>query len=337
MKTSFHPKLVNAPFLDPGLFIAFQYQRKALLFDLGDLHALAPRELQKVSHVFVTHAHMDHFIGFDFLLRALLGRDKEIHLFGPPEFSDRVEGKLAGYTWNLVDAYEHSLSLKVTEVWPEKLKTKAYRCQDRFQPSGMEEEVHFEGVLLEEPSFRLEAVLLDHCVPCLGFALVESFSIRIDKERLDELGLPVGPWLTRFKRTLHEQNNLDKAFMVTWEQAGKITKESRFVLGELAEKIARISPGQKIAYISDVAGCPENLDKAERLVRHADSLFIEAPFLDRDREIAEKKSHLTAKQAGTLARRAGVKHLTVFHFSPRYAGRAQELEREAMEAFNSKR
>jgi ribonuclease Z len=335
MRTSFYPKLINDPVCDPGLFIAFLHQKRAFLFDLGDLHALVPRELLKISHVFVTHAHMDHFIGFDHLLRTLLGRNKVIHLFGPPEFFDRIEGKLAGYTWNLVDAYEHSLSLKVTEVWPEKLKTKIYRCRDGFASSGAQEEVSFQGVLMKEPSFRLEAALLDHDVPCLGLALVESLSIKIDKKGLEELDLPVGPWLTRFKKALYEQTGLDEAFWVTWEKQGRVIKETRFILSELAEKIARISPGQKIAYISDVAGRPENLEKAERLVRHADSLYIEAPFLDRDREIAEKKSHLTAKQAGTLARRAGVKHLTVFHFSPRYAGMAQELEKEAMEAFNS--
>jgi ribonuclease Z len=333
MRTSFHPRLINDPFSDPGLFIAFLYHRRALLFDLGDLHSLGPRELLKVSHVVVTHAHMDHFIGFDHLLRTLLGRDKAIHLFGPPDFFDRVEGKLTGYTWNLVDSYEHSLSLKVTEVWPEKLKTKVYRCRERFASSGTEEELTFQGVLLKEPSFQLEAAILDHSVPCLGIALVESFSINIDKERLLDLGLPRGPWLTRFKKALHEQKDLNALFVVTWEQGGKVTREKRFVLGELAQKIARISPGQKIAYLSDMSGRPENLEKAERLIRQADSLYVEAPFLDRDREIAEDKSHLTAKQAGTLARLAGVKRLIVFHFSPRYAGRGQEIEKEAMDAF----
>ena len=336
MTTSFHPKLINDPFCDPGLFISFLHRRRALLFDLGDLHALSPRDLLKVSHVFVTHAHMDHFIGFDFLLRTLLGRDKEIHLFGPPEFFDRIEGKLAGYTWNLVDEYEHFLSLRVTEVWPEKLRTKIYFCRDRFAPAGKAEEVSFNGILLKEPSFQLEAELLDHRVPCLGLALVESFSINIDKERLQDLDLPVGPWLTRFKKALHAQNKPDDVFVVAWKQEGGIIKEKSFILGELAQKIARISPGQKIAYISDVTGRPENLEKAERLIRHADSLYIEAAFLDRDREIAEKKCHLTAKQAGTLARKGGVKRLTLFHFSPRYAGMAQELEKEAKEAFNRK-
>ncbi|MBN2032631.1 MAG: ribonuclease Z [Deltaproteobacteria bacterium] len=328
--------LINDPFCDPGLFISFLHQRRALLFDLGDLHALTPRDLMKVSHVFVTHAHMDHFIGFDLLLRTLLGRDKEIHLFGPPEFLNRVEGKLAGYTWNLVEEYEHSVCLTVTEVWPEKLKTKRFFCRDQFRPVDSHENAWFQGVLLKEPSFRLEASLLDHRVPCLGLALIENFSINIDTESLRNMDLPVGPWLTRFKRALYGGAKHGDGFVVTWEDRGRTVKEERFVLDELAEKIARISPGQKIAYISDVVGRPENLEKAESLIKHSDHLFIEAPFMDRDRAIAEKKCHLTAKQAGTLAKKAGVKRLTVFHFSPRYAGMGQELEREAMEAFNEK-
>jgi ribonuclease Z len=336
MRTSFHPRLINDPFSDPGLFISFLYQKRSILFDLGDLHGLAPRDLLKVSHVFVTHAHMDHFIGFDALLRALLGREKEIHLVGPPEFFARVEGKLAGYTWNLVDEYEYTFSLKVTEVWPQKLKTKTYLCEERFTAAEEEREEPFFGTLLEEPSFHLEGVLLDHRIPCLGLSLVESFSINIDKEALRALELPVGPWLTRFKKVLHDQEDPAQPFPVTWEQGGRVVEEKRFILGELAQRIARISPGQKIAYLSDMAGSPENLEKAENLVRHADSLYIEAAFLERDREIARKKYHLTAKQAGTLARKAGVKRLTLFHFSPRYSDMAEELEKEAMEAFSSK-
>jgi len=332
-RPSFTTRLVNPPFDDPGLFISFLYQRRAILFDLGDLHALSPRELLKVQHVFVTHTHMDHFVGFDTLLRVSLGREKELHLFGPADFFDRVEGKLAGYTWNLVDEYPYSLQLRVTEVDEERCRTRRYLCRDRFHRAGDEEDAPFTRILVKEPAFRIEAALLDHRIPCLGLSLIEEFSVNIDKEALEALGLPVGPWLTSFKKAVAEKKDPGHAFSVVWEEEGKILREKTFPFGELAEKIARISPGQKVTYLTDLLGSPENLEKAVELARDADHLFVEAAFLDRDRETAKAKSHLTAKEAGTLARIARVKQITLFHFSPRYSDLEEEIRREAMEAF----
>ncbi len=333
MRTSFHPRLINPPFSDPGLFLSFLYQKRALLFDLGDLGGLSARDMLKVSHVFVSHTHMDHFFGFDTLLRTALGRDKDIHLFGPQGFFSNVKGKLAGYTWNLVDDYAYNLRLKVTEVAPEIMRTRHYHCRDRFRSKPETAEEAFSGVLMEEPHFRMEAVLLEHRIPCLGLSLVENVHVSIIKGALEELGLSTGPWLTRFKKALYEKKDPDGEFVVTWEQGGTIIKEKGFRLGTLAEKIAGISPGQKISYITDVSGSPENKDKILELVKHSDHLFIEAAFLDRDRHLAREKNHLTAKEAGELAREAGVRLLTLFHFSPRYMEHPDELRREAAEAF----
>jgi ribonuclease Z len=325
--------LINDPFSDPGLFIPFAFQKRALLFDLGDLQPLSTQNLLKISHVFVTHTHMDHFIGFDALLRLLLGRDKELHLFGPSGFFKQIEGKLAGYTWNLVDEFLAHLRLRVTEVWPEKTVSKVYPCRERFIPQEQEAVAPFSGCLLQEPSFYVQGVLLDHRIPCLGLALVEHFSINIHKERLQEMGLPVGPWLNRFKTALHERQDPQKEFIVTWKEVAGLKKEKRFLLGELAEKIARFSPGQKIVYLTDLIASPENRTKALQLAQDADYLFIEAAFLDDDQDLARQKFHLTAREAGEWARLAGVKKFSLFHHSPRYAQKPKNFLAEAQKAF----
>jgi ribonuclease Z len=90
MPRHFDPALVNDPFDDPGLYVDLAFERRALLFDLGDIGRLAPRKLLRVSDVFVTHRHMDHFAGFDQLLRRLLGREKVLNLYGPAGMIDAV-------------------------------------------------------------------------------------------------------------------------------------------------------------------------------------------------------------------------------------------------------
>jgi ribonuclease Z len=72
------------------------------------------------------------------------------------------------------------------------------------------------------------------------------------------------------------------------------------------------------------------------LAHDADLLFIEAAFLDADARTAAERGHLTARQAGRLAREASAKQMIPIHFSPRYLGREEELRREAQEAFGTR-
>jgi len=332
MRPSFHPRLINGPFDDPGLFIPFQFQNRALIFDLGDINSLAPKDILKISHAFVSHTHMDHFIGFDRLLRLFLGREKHLSLYGPPGFLKNLEGKLAAYTWNLADKYNYPLSLRISEVHPQYRLCRHYRCRDRFQPIEDPVELPFAGILYEEPAFRVSAVVLDHKIPCLGFSLKEHFHINIVKTGLTALGLTPGPWLMGFKQALYDRTDPSSIFEAEF---GRQEPAKQFILGELADRIARITPGQKISYITDVMYNRSNRQRIVEFVKGSNHLFIEAVFLERDREIAERKHHLTARQAGLLAGKAQVKQMTVFHFSPRYTGLEEQLREEARAAYES--
>ena len=116
MRPMLHPMLVNGRTGDPALYIETLFEKHAILFDLGDIAALSPRKVQRLEHVFVSHAHIDHFVGFDRLLRLLVGREKTIRLYGPEGFVDNVHHKLRAYRWNLVDRYLSDLTFVVTEI-----------------------------------------------------------------------------------------------------------------------------------------------------------------------------------------------------------------------------
>ena len=330
MRPSFHPRPVNGPFGDPGVFVSFLFERRAILFDAGDIHSLPPKDILKISHVFISHTHMDHFTGFDRLLRLFLGREKELFMYGPKGFLGNVEGKLAGYSWNLVDHYSNRFRLHASEISDDGIVTRSYPCRTGFVAEKTGHTMPFGGTIHREPGLSVSAGILDHSIPCLGFALKERFHVNIIKDKLDRMGLSVGPWLKDFKTALFEGRDPNSEFTVPGDAEHHPQK---FVLGDLAGEIAIITPGQKIAYITDVVYDESNERKMIDLAENADYLFIEAAFLDRDKEQAGQKYHLTARQAGTIAAKAGVKQFSISHFSPRYVGMEDLLQTEADRAY----
>jgi ribonuclease Z len=83
VRTLLHPFLPNGPAGDPVVWIDVLDEGTSLLIDMGDLRAVHHRKLLRVERAIVTHTHMDHFIGFDQLLRISLQRERELTLTGP--------------------------------------------------------------------------------------------------------------------------------------------------------------------------------------------------------------------------------------------------------------
>lgn len=331
-----HSRLINSPFGDPGVYVGLMFEKRGLLFDLGDLQPLSDRRLLRVDHVFVSHTHMDHFTGLDRLVRIFLGREKTLHLFGPPGFVDRVGHKLAAYTWNLVGNFPTDFTLIVGEFGSDGMLTQArLRCRAEFDPEPLDSLTATNGVLVDEANYRVRAAVLDHGIPCLGFAVEEHRHVNVWKNRVEAMGFRVGPWLRELKLAILRDDPDETPFRVWWREDGDI-RETERPLGELKTELTRIVPGQKIAYVTDVAWSEDNSAAIVALARNADLLYIETPFLDQDAELAARKRHLTAAQAGRLAREAGVQRMIPFHFSPRHSDREDALRREAEAAFTGK-
>ncbi len=333
MTPQFHASLINDPFGDPGLYVDFLFQRRAIMFDIGTIAQVPTRKLLRVSHVFVSHCHIDHFIGFDHLLRLSLGRDKLLHLFGPPGFTSQVEHRLASYTWNLVYSYETDFTVVATELLPTGEACRAeFHCRHQFRREGESTLTIDDGLLLDEEELRVRATFLDHKVPCLAFALEEKAHVNVHKSRLEALGLPTGPWLQELKKAVLKDE--PDAFPIrVWWRDGDSVRERFIPLGTLRNEVLRVVAGQKIAYVTDVGLTPQNAGRIVELAHGADYLFIEATFMHQDAERALDRSHLTARQAGELARRAGAERVIPFHFSPRYLDRENSLRDEVVQAF----
>ena len=175
MRNLLEPSLVNDPFGDPGLYVDLRDERRALLFDLGDIAVLPPRKLLRVSHVFVSHTHMDHFAGFDQLLRVVLGRKSSIVLFGGPGFVAQVEHKLRAYTWNVVHRYTVELVLDVREIGVDGRGQRArFSSRSGFAREGCGAFECAADVLHDEALLRVRGRFVDHEMPCLAFAVEEK-------------------------------------------------------------------------------------------------------------------------------------------------------------------
>ena len=336
MNPSFSSYLINDVFGDPGLYVEVRWSKRALLFDLGHNEGLGPTRLLRAGEIFVSHTHMDHFIGFDAVLRVALGRGKTLKLCGPPGLIDNVQGKLRGYTWNLVDGYP--LTIEVREFHECEVRQTAFRASDGFRPSTQATipMPHGDGPLftvLEDPMFTVKAVALNHRIPSFAYSLEEQFHINVNKQKLHAAGLRVGAWLKDVKQHIWQGRSDDFRFTVALYDEHR-REDREFVLREVKEQFLTISRGQKIAYVVDARYDEENEAKIVALARGADIFYCESSYLDCDAEKARDRYHLTARQSGQMARKAKVRDLVVFHFSPRYTGHGEELEREAVEAFH---
>jgi len=336
MRGAFELTLVKGPAGDPALLADLVGAGRAVLCDLGTLAGLSPRKLLRVRDILLSHAHLDHFCGFEHFLRVVLGRARTVRLVGPEGTIERLEHRLASYSWNLAGTYREGVIFSVLEVLESGGRRRAsLALADRFRCGQIETYGVDSDHVLDEPRLSIRAVPLDHEIPCLAFALAEPKHVQIWRNRLDAMGLGTGPWLRSLKDAVLADAPDATSIVARWRTPlGSV--ERILPLGLLRREVLEVVPGQRVVYVTDCAWTRRNVERILDLARGADTLVIEAPFLDADRPQARSRHHLTAREAGTLGRWAAVRRVIPFHFSPRYVGRYELLEEEVRAAFEGR-
>ncbi len=144
--------------------------------------------------------------------------------------------------------------------------------------------------------FYIRAFPLSHTKTCVGYTLEElDRPGQFNPEEAARLKVPKGPLWGKLQ---HGQNvlNTDGIEITPDQIVGKPRK------------------GRKFSFVTDT----QYLTSIANEVRGSDLLICEGMFSDDCADQAKEKKHMTARQAGTIARDAEVKRMAMIHYSPRY-------------------
>ena len=154
--------------------IALRYEGEVILWDCGEG---VQRQLissgisyMRISKIFITHLHGDHFLGLPGLIQTLsfAGRTEALEIYGPPGIEELVSAMLKlGY-------FELSFEVRVGEL------------------SG--------SFTLEEDRYRISALRVEHGLPAFGLVFEEKKGRRFLREKAEALGIPPGPLYKKLQR-----------------------------------------------------------------------------------------------------------------------------------------
>ena len=307
---------MNSPFEDTAFFLRNTYKTEPFLFDCGRIGGLANHEVQSIREIFISHTHIDHFYGFDRILRGTLLSDKKYRIFGPPGIIKNVQGKIDSYTWNLIKSY--NVSYEVIEL---NLERKEYRTALFAACDGLERvegSIRHEDLILGD-GFKLDFEFFDHRVPSVGYRVTEPDMVSVSKEKMAGSGFVSGKWLKKLKEHILAGQTDE---MIEAETAdGKALVK----VADAAEKIIEYVEPQSVTYITDIAPSFDNVKKAVQFAKGSTILLIEAMFLKEDVLHANFKKHLTLDLSKHIFRESGSKFVRFFHFTTRYDSCKKDL------------
>lgn len=263
-----------------------RYQGRKILIDCGEGTQVSMKILgwgfKTIDAICITHAHGDHIIGLSGLLMTMAnsGKTDPLTIVGPKGIEKVVEG------------------LRV--IAPEL----PYRVDIVENPKETINIIDSKGII------NLNALELEHSVPCLGYSFDIKRSAKFIKEKAMDNDVPKSLW-SKLQRN------------ETIEYEGKIYT-SDMVLGEDRK-------GLKVSYVTDTRPLPSLPD----FIYKSDLFICEANYgSDEDLPKAIKNKHMTFREAAVLANKGKVDKLVLTHFGPALGNPLKYIE-NAKEEFEN--
>lgn len=190
---------------------------------------------------------------------------------------------------------EHAIRIKVEEVG-------TAQCTPNCGIKGQK--------FFETNDFYLEAKSMAHGIPCNAYCFVKKGQLRIDKKKLKKSRIPSGPLLAKIKQ----------GKSISYNGKKYSSRDLTYQQGET-----------KISFVLDT----KLNNSIVPFVKNSDILITEASFSDELKEKAKEHLHLTAKQAGEIAKESNSKKLILTHISQRYEKNLDKILNEAKKVFKN--
>jgi ribonuclease Z len=323
---SIEPYFCSGLLDDPLLLVRVRPTGRSLLFDCGQLQHLAKRTLRSIDAVFVSHAHMDHFMGLDHLVRHTHVSPRPLHLYGPPGIARRVGHKLAGYDWNLAEPWWRTIH--VHEVHADRIEHHQFAGAHGFTGEALGSSVRRGAEIYVTPFVTVAAQLVDHGLPVLAFRLTEAEIFSIDPARLAAERLLPGAWLRELKARW-KAGRLDARPLEVLRVTA--TGGETVLAADAAALYARLRaarPAASLGYVTDVGFTAANCSQLQELLTGVSLLCCECTFLAGDADKARASHHLCSSDVNRFTAMLVPRVLLPMHLSKAYVHQPDALYQE---------
>jgi len=286
--------------------VLLQYRDENILIDCGEgiqrQFRIAKLNPVKITRILITHWHGDHVLGLPGLIQTLMlnGYNKTLKIYGP-------EG-----TKKMMELYIRLFAHKGRHI---KIQIDEINSSSKHRYSSMQHQsskrkytfTQHDGKFVDEKDFFISAERMEHDAPCLAYSFNVKERNRIDKNKLNKLGI---------KGKIVGELAKGKTIMLNGKKVNP-------------EKLIYKEAGRKIVFVMDTVYNP----RIEKFAKNADILICEATYSSDKEDLAKEYMHLTTKQACLAGKKAEVKKLYLTHFSQRQGENSKKILEEARQIF----